>query len=187
MATLTNELGAKSIEVLKDLLPKAAAIAYLLNPSDPSTEAQAEGARDAARALGIELRFLKASTERELDEVFSVLKDQGADGLVVPADPFFDSRRDRLVALAAQLAIPAKYGWREYVLAGGLLSYGTNLPDSYRRAGVYVGRILKGEKPADLPVMQPDKFELVLNAKTAKALGIEIPPRVFERADEVIE
>ncbi|MFL5120155.1 MAG: ABC transporter substrate-binding protein [Microvirga sp.] len=187
MATLTSELGAKSVEVLKDLLPKASVIAYLLNPSNPSSEAEVEGGRTAARALGVELRVLPARTERELDESFSALKDQRVDALVVSPDPFFDSRRDRLVTLAAQLAIPAKYGWREYVVAGGLMSYGTNLPDSYRRAGVYVGRILKGEKPAELPVMQPDKFELVLNAKTAKALGVQIPPRLFERADEVIE
>ncbi|MFL5224216.1 MAG: ABC transporter substrate-binding protein [Microvirga sp.] len=158
-----------------------------LNPSNPSSEAEVEGGRTAARALGVELRVLSARTERELDESFSALKDQRVDALVVSPDPFFDSRRDRLVTLAAQLAIPAKYGWREYVVAGGLMSYGTNLPDSYRRAGVYVGRILKGEKPAELPVMQPDKFELVLNAKTAKALGVQIPPRLFERADEVIE
>jgi putative tryptophan/tyrosine transport system substrate-binding protein len=187
MATLTSELGAKSVEVLKDLLPKASVIAYLLNPSNPSSEAEVEGGRTAARALGVELRVLPARTERELDESFSALKDQRVDALVVSPDPFFDSRRDRLVTLAAQLAIPAKYGWREYVVAGGLMSYGTNLPDSYRRAGVYVGRILKGEKPAELPVMQPDKFELVLNAKTAKALGVQIPPHLFERADEVIE
>jgi putative ABC transport system substrate-binding protein len=187
MATLTSELGAKSVEVVKDLLPKASVIGYLLNPSNPSAEAEAEGGRAAARVLGVELRFLPARTERELDVIFSALTGQRVDALVVSPDPFFDSRRDRLVALAEQLAIPAKYGWREYVVAGGLMSYGTNLPDSYRRAGVYVGRILRGEKPAELPVMQPDKFELVLNAKTAKALGIEISPRLFERADEVIE
>jgi putative ABC transport system substrate-binding protein len=162
--------------------------AYLINPSSPSAEnPEANGARMAARALGVELEMVTASTERELDDVFPAIKALRPDGLIVSPDPFFDSRRDRLVALSAQHAMPAKYGWREYVLAGGLMSYGTDLPDNYRRAGVYVGRILKGEKPADLPVMQPDKFELAINLKTAKALGLEVPPRLVERADEVIE
>lgn len=158
-----------------------------LNPSNPSSEAEVEGGRTAARALGVELRVLPARTERELDESFSALKDQRVDALVVSPDPFFDSRRDRLVTLAAQLAIPAKYGWREYVVAGGLMSYGTNLPDSYRRAGVYVGRILKGEKPADIPVQLPTRFEFVVNVQTAKTIGIEIPAALLARADEVIE
>jgi putative ABC transport system substrate-binding protein len=188
MSTLTSELGAKSVEVLKEMLPKAALFAYLVNPSSPSAEdPETNGARMAARALGVELEIVKASTDRELDEVFPAIKALRPDGLIVSPDPFFDSRRDRLVALSAQHAMPAKYGWREYVLDGGLMSYGTDLPDNYRRAGVYVGRILKGEKPADLPVMQPDKFELVINLKTARALGLEVPPRLVERADEVIE
>jgi ABC-type uncharacterized transport system substrate-binding protein len=187
MATLTTELAAKSVEVLKDMVPRAAAMAYLVNPSNPSGEAEAALAREAARALGLELHLLQASTERDLENAFDDLRKLRVDGLIVPAEPFFDSQRDRLVALAAKHAIPTSYRWREYVQAGGLMSYGTDLPDNYRRAGVYVGRILKGEKPADLPVMQPDKFELVLNLKTAKALGLAVPPRLIERADEVIE
>src|SRR4051812_42540027 len=188
MSTLTSELGGKSVEVLKEMLPKAAVFAYLINPSSPSAEdPEANGARMAARAFGVELKMVTESTDRELDDVFPAIKALRPDGLIVSPDPFFDSRRDRLVALSAQHAVPAKYGWREYVLDGGLMSYGTDLPDNYRRAGVYVGRILKGEKPADLPVMQPDKFELVINLKTAKALGLEVPPRLIERADEVIE
>ena len=187
MSTLTTELGAKSVEILKEMLPNATILAYLANPFNPSADPETNGARGAASALGVELHLVKATSERELDEAFSALKALRAEGLIVSPDPFFDSRRERLVALSAQHAIPTKYGWREYVLDGGLMSYGTDLPDSYRRAGIYVGRVLKGEKPADLPVMLPDKFELVINLKTAKALGIEVPPRMIERADEVIE
>jgi putative ABC transport system substrate-binding protein len=188
MSTLTSELGGKSVEVLKEMLPKAARFAYLVNPSSPSAEdPETNGARMAARALGVELEIVQATNERELNDVFPSVKALRAHGLIVSPDPFFDSRRDRLVALSAQHALPAKYGWREYVLAGGLMSYGTDLLENYRRAGVYVGRILKGEKPADLPVIQPEKFELVINLKTAKALGLEVPPRLVERADEVIE
>jgi len=141
----------------------------------------------AARKLGVGLRILKASTERELDETFAALTANGVDGIVVSPDPFFDSQRDRIVAFAARNAVPAKYAWREPVLAGGLMSYGASLTDSYRRAGLYTGRILNGEKPADLPVMQPTKFELFINLRTAQALGLDIPPLLLARADEVIE
>ena len=187
MATLTAELGAKSVEVLKEMVPGIALVAYLLNPLAASADTEAAGALEAARHLGVRVHLLRASTEREIDDAFAALKALGAHGLVVQGDPFFDSRRERIVALTEEYRVPAKFAWREYVVSGGLMSYGTSLPDSYRRAGVYVGRILKGEKPADLPVMQPDKFELVLNLKAAKALGIEVPPRLMERANELIE
>jgi putative ABC transport system substrate-binding protein len=187
MSTLTTELGAKSLEVLKDMLPKAAAFAYLVNPANPSVEAELGHATMAARALGIDLHTLKATTESDLDSGFEAAAKLRVAGLVVSADPFFDSRRDRLVALSLRHALPACFPWREYVVAGGLMSYGTSLTDSYRRAGLYVGRILKGEGPAELPVMQPETFVLVINLKTAKALGIEVPPSLLARADEVIE
>jgi len=135
----------------------------------------------------IRLHILSASTEQELDEAFAALVKLRADGLVVPGEPFFDSQRNRIVALAAQYSVATIYVWREYVAAGGLINYGPSLTDSYRPAGVYAGRILKGAKPGDLPVVQPTKFELVVNLRTAKALGLEVPARLQERADEVIE
>jgi putative ABC transport system substrate-binding protein len=187
MATLTAELGAKSVEILKEMVPAAKTVAYLVNPLAASADTEAGGALEAAQHLGVRVHVLRASTEREIEEAFAALKALGADGLVVQGEPSFDSRRERIVALAEQYRIPAKFAWREYVVSGGLMSYGTSLTESYRRAGIYVGRILKGEKPADLPVMQPDKFELVLNLKTAKELGLAVPPRLIERADEVIE
>jgi putative tryptophan/tyrosine transport system substrate-binding protein len=187
MATFTSELGAKNIELLKELVPAAAVVAYLVNPSNPGAEMYAKKTVTAASALGIEVRVLNASTEHDLDEAFAFVAKAGVGGLVVPAEPFFDSQRDRIVALAARHAVAAIYGFREYVVAGGLMSYGASLPDSYRRGGTYVGRILKGEKSADLPVMQPTKFDLVINLKTAKALGLTVPDRLLAIADEVIE
>ncbi|HEX8164883.1 MAG TPA: ABC transporter substrate-binding protein [Beijerinckiaceae bacterium] len=187
MATLTAELGAKSVEILKEMVPGAKVVAYLVNPLAASAETETGGALEAARHLGIQVHVLRASTEREIEEAFALLKALGADGLVVQGEPSFDSRRERIAALAEQHRVPAKFAWREYVVSGGLMSYGTSLTESYRRGGLYVGRILKGEKPGDLPVMQPEKFELVLNLKTAKTLGIEVPPRLIERADDVIE
>jgi putative ABC transport system substrate-binding protein len=175
------------LSLLKEMVPAAAAIAYLVNPSSPSEEIYAKEAPTIASALGIRIPVLNASTEQDLDEAFASLRKIGADALVVPAEPFFDSNRDRIVALAARYAVPMIANLREYVTAGGLMSYGASLPDSYRRAGIYVGRVLNGEKPADLPVMQPTKFELVLNLKTAKALGLTIPDKLIALADEVIE
>ena len=187
MSTLTADIGAKSVELLREIVPKAPVIAYLVNPSNPSVEIYAKEATSAASALGVQVRVLNASTEGDLDDAFSALAGLGAAGLVVPGDPFFDIKRDKILALASRYAVPAMYGFREFVTAGGLMSYGASLPDSYRRAGIYVGRIVKGEKPADLPVMQPTKFDLVINLKTAKALGINVPNSMQLLADEVIE
>jgi putative ABC transport system substrate-binding protein len=187
MSLLTAELIGKMAQLLKETVPKVTAIAYLVNPSSPSAELYAKEASTMASALGIPIRVLNASTEQGLDEAFASLRKTGADVLVVPAEPFFDSQRERIVALATRHAVPMVASLREYVVAGALMSYGASLPDSYRRAAIYVGRVLKGENPAELPVMQPTKFDLVLNLKTAKALGLAIPDRLLAIADEVIE
>src|SRR6516165_3726561 len=168
MSTLTTPLGAKSIALLKEMLPKASVIAFLVNPSNPSTPTQLKEARSAADRLGVRLRVVNASTVDELDGAFAALAKQRPDALLVSGEPFLDTERERVVALAARAGVPAAYAWRESVVAGGLMSYGASLNDSYRQAGIYSGRILKGEKPADLPVMQPAKFELIFNLKTAK-------------------
>jgi ABC-type uncharacterized transport system substrate-binding protein len=187
MAVFNASLGEKRIELTKELLPAAAVIGYLLNPSNQMSELESKGAVKAARTLGIELRIVNASSENELDTAFADVKNVGIAALIVSGEPFFDSQRERIVALAARYGIAAVYAWREYVLAGGLMSYGTDLPDSYRQAAIYAGRILKGEKPANLPVMQPTKFHLAVNLKTSKALGVAVPPTLLARADEVIE
>jgi putative ABC transport system substrate-binding protein len=187
MSTLTTPLVAKGIELLKELLPAATGMAYLANPSNPSRGGETSAAFAAAKNLGIALHVLNASTEAEIEAAFESLTGLHAQALVVAGEPFFDSRRVKIVDLAAKYAVPASYAWRENVVAGGLMSYGTNLADSYRQAGILAGRVLKGEKPADLPVMQPTKFELTINLKTAKALRLPIPPTVLARADEVIE
>ena len=187
MSTLIVELAGKSVEVLKEMVPRATVIAYLVNPSNPSGRIISQQAQAAANRLATQIHVLEASTVHELDEVFATLAKLRADALGVTGEPFFDSQRERIVALSGRHRIPGCYAWREYVLAGGLMSYGTNLPDSYRQAGIYVGRVLKGEKPADLPVVQPTKFELVINLKTAKTLGIAVPPTLLARANEVIE
>ena len=187
MSTFNSELGPKRLELLKELVPTATTIAYLANPTNPIAEAELKAALAMASALSIQLHVLNASTDHELDAAFTAFDKLRAGGLVVAGEPFFDSKRDRLVSLTARHAIAACYAWREYVASGGLMSYGTSLMGSYRQAGIYAGRILKGELPADLPVEQPTKFELVINLKTAKALGIEVPPTLLARADEVIE
>jgi putative tryptophan/tyrosine transport system substrate-binding protein len=187
MGVFGSDLWAKIVELMKELVPTATAMAYLVNPTSTSAKVYLKGAAAAAGALGIEVHVLNASTEHGLDEAFAGFGKLGAGGLVVPNEPFFDGHRERIVALAARYAVPAIYGIREYVDAGGLLSYGASIPDCYRQAGIYVGRILKGEKPADLPVMLPTKFELVINLKTARALGLTVPPNMLTRADEVIE
>jgi putative ABC transport system substrate-binding protein len=187
MGLFGSGMHAKIVQLLKELVSTAATIGYLVNPSDPGGERISQDAVVAATALGIEVKVVKASTEQGLDEAFASLMMLGAAGLVVPGDPYFASQRERVVALSARYAIPAIYAFREYALAGGLISYGASITDSYRRAGAYVGRILKGERPAELPVQLPTKFELVINAKTAKALNLSIPPTLLSIADEVIE
>ena len=184
---LTAELNPKRFELLSELLPQAKVIALLVNPSIPLTEHMMRDVQEAARAKGVLLHTLKASTESEIDAAFASLVQRQAGALVVSADPFFNSRREQLVALAARYAVPAVYEWREIATAGGLISYGPSLPASFHEAGVYAGKILKGAAPADLPVVQPTAFELVINLKTAKALGLTIPPSILSRADEVIE
>jgi ABC-type uncharacterized transport system substrate-binding protein len=184
MAVFNASLGEKRIELTKELLPTASAISYLLNPSNQSSAFETKGAFTAARVLGIELHIINATSENELDAAFSAVK---SNALVVSGEPFFDSQRERIVALAARYGVATVFAWREYVLAGGLISYGTGLPESYRQAAIYAGRILKGEQLANLPVVQPTKFHLAVNLKTAKTLGLTIPPTLLARADEVIE
>jgi putative tryptophan/tyrosine transport system substrate-binding protein len=185
---LTTGLASKGLEILHELLPTARVIALLVNPSNPAfAESEASDARSAASTLGLELRMLNASTERDFDGVFAELGQSSASGVVIGGDALFTSRNEQLGALAARHAVPAIYIRREFAAAGGLVSYGNDLADSYRLAGVYTGRVLKGEKPADLPVQQATKVELVINLKTATELGITIPPTLLARADEVIE
>jgi putative ABC transport system substrate-binding protein len=184
---LTSEMGAKRLGLLHEMVPAAALIAVLINPDNPNSETVSKEIPDAARSVAQRIHILSATTERELDTAFKTMIELGADALLVAADPFFNSRREYIVALAARHGIPAMYEQREFAVAGGLMSYGTNLPHAYRQAGVYTGRVLKGEKPSDLPVFQSTEFEFVINLNAAKALGIEVPPGLSARADEVIE
>jgi putative ABC transport system substrate-binding protein len=187
ISNMANDLPSKSTALLKQLAPAVDVIAYLINPSNLVAEANAKQAELAASSLGIQLQVIHARTLDDLDETFATLKKQRIGALVVMADAFFDSQRERVVALSVKHGVVGCYPWREYVLAGGIMSYGTSLSDSYRQAGIYAGRILRGERPSDLPVMQPTKIELALNLKTAKAMGITIPPTLLAIADEVIE
>src|SRR5262245_35648837 len=180
-------MEAKRLGLLRDLVPTATLIAVLLNPSYAGFEIQSRDVEDAANALGLKIHVLHASNEQAIHAAFTTLVRMRADALLVGADPFFNGRREQLVTLAAHYAIPAIYELREFVEAGGLMSYGTSITDAYRQIGLYTARILKGEKPADLPVVQSTKFEFIINLKTAKALGIEVPPTLSARADEVIE
>jgi putative ABC transport system substrate-binding protein len=184
---ITTVLAEKRLQLLHDLVPKAELIGLLINPTSPVAEPQTRDAQAAASALGVKLTVLSAVTENDFDQVFASFAQQHADALLVSADPFFSSRREHLVALAARHAIPTLYEFREFEEAGGLVSYGTVLRDGYYKGGNYVARILKGAKPADLPVEQIDKFELVINATTAEALGLTVPDRLLALADEVIQ
>jgi ABC-type uncharacterized transport system substrate-binding protein len=187
VSLLSAELAGKRLEVLSELVPKARVFAMLSNPKNPADKSDLKGVEDAAMKRGYVLHVLNAETEGDLDAAFATAIDKAANALLVSPEPFFNSRRDRIVALAARRAIPTIYSWREYPLSGGLISYGANLYEQYRVAGSYVGRILKGAKPADLPVQQPTKLELVINLKTARTLGLDVPPTLLARADEVIE
>jgi putative ABC transport system substrate-binding protein len=186
-SNLTIELIPKRLELLCELVPQAAVIALLVDPDNEMAEKHIRTTQEAARAKGIKLAVLKASTEAEIDAAFAAIQQLQAGGLLVAADAFFFSRRAQFVALAAQHAVPAIYWNPVFVAAGGLVSYGTDTDALFREAGIYAGRILKGAKPADLPVPQPTTFRLVVNLKTAKALGLTIPPSILARADEVIE
>jgi len=181
------ELEPKRVELLSELVPQAGVIALLVNPKFPAAERIIEDAREAARAKGLQLQILKAGTESEIDAAFPSVIQLQAGGLVIGTDPFFFNRREQLVSLAARHSVPAIYELREFAAAGGLISYGTSLTAAYRQVGGYVRKILNGTKPADLPVQQPTTFELVVNLKTAKALGLTVPPSILARADEVIE
>ena len=187
MSMFTAEIAAKNISLLKEMVPAATIVASLINPTSPAAKIYSDPVVTAASALGITARIVNASTEQDLDDAFASSKKFGAAGLVVIGEPFLDSQRDKIVALAQRYALPAIYTFREYITAGGLMSYGPSLSDAYRRGGIYVARILKGEKPVDLPVMQPTKFDFAINLKTARALGLNVPPTLLATADEVIE
>ena len=183
----TSLLGTKRLELMRQLLPASASIAVLVNPDNPNADLDVTELQNAARALGQSITFVRARSETEIDAVFATLGERSASALLINTDPFFLARRDQFVSLAAHNGITAIYAQREFVAAGGLMSYGADLADGYRQVGIYAGRILKGEKPADLPVVQPTKFEMAINLKTAKALGLTVPDKLLALADEVIE
>ena len=187
VSIFTSELNAKRLALFHQLVPRASSVAMLVNPKGPSWETQAHDAQEAGRALNVQVSILRATTETDLDATLALIARQGFDSFVVMPDPFFDGHRQQLIAFATRNAIPAAFAWREFVEAGGLMSYGTNLADSYRQAGVYVGRLLKGEKPSDLPIALPTKFEFLINLATAKTLGLVVPSGLLATADEVIE
>jgi putative ABC transport system substrate-binding protein len=184
---ITSLLGPKQLELLHEMVPKATVVGLLVNPDWPDAETQASDVQKAAHALGLHLQVLRASTEPDIETAFTTLRQQQVGALLVGNDAFFNSRRAYLVALAARYAMPTIYSFREFAVAGGLMSYAPSLVEAYRHAGLYTGKILKGVKPADLPVMQPMKFEFAINLKTAKALGLTIPPSLLVLADEVIQ
>jgi putative ABC transport system substrate-binding protein len=182
-----SHLGAKRLELLRELVPNAAVIGMLVNPNFPDAESQAKDVEEAARTLGQQVHVVNANSEGNFNQAFATFIEMKADALLISLDSFFLSRREQLVALAARHKIPTTYFSRDFVLVGGLMSYGSDIANSYRQAGIYAGRILKGAKPGDLPVLQPTKFDLVINLKTAKALGLTVPTIMQMTADEVIE
>jgi len=184
---LTAELGAKRLGLLRELMPAATRVAVLVNPVGPNAETTVKDVEPAGRATGLQIQFLNASTSGEINSAFATIVRERPDTLLVAADPFFTSRRSQMVQLAAHHSVPAIYSGRQFPEIGGLMSYGASLTDALRQVGVYAGRILKGAKPVDLPVVQSTKFELVINTETARMLGLEIPPALLARADEVIE
>ena len=184
---LAAEMDGKRLELLHELMPNAARVGLLLNPNFPAYLAQLNELQQAATIMGLQVDVLRANTDGEIEAAFEIASRKRIGALVLAASPFFDTRRDKLVALAAGHALPTIYHFREFAVAGGLMSYGVSIPHIYRQVGVYAGRILSGENPANLPVQQPTTFELVINLKTAKALGVTIPPTLIARADEVIE
>jgi putative tryptophan/tyrosine transport system substrate-binding protein len=188
VTSLSIELGPKRLEVLHQLIPTAKILGLLVNPTNRNaTEAQIKVAQAAAESFGLQLHILYASNDHEFDAVFSSLAERRVGGLTIGPDPYFLGHSQQLAALAIHQAVPALSSYREFPLAGGLMSYGSDLADQYRLVGIYIGRILKGEKPADVPVQQPTKMELVINLKTAKVLGLDVPPKLLALADEVIE
>jgi putative ABC transport system substrate-binding protein len=187
VSVLDVEIGAKRLELLHELVPTATVLALLVNPTTPAAETIARDAQVAARALGLQLHVLRASSDRDFDTVFATVAQLRVGALVIGADPFFTNQSRQLAELAAHHAVPTIYEFREFAAAGGLISYGTSIGDAYRLAGVYTGRILNGEKPSGLPVMQATKFELVINLKSAKTLGLTVPDKLLAIADEVIE
>jgi len=187
VSTMAPELSPKRLELLSELVPQVGVIALLVNPNNSNTERTTRDMQEAARAKGVQLHILTAGTESEIDAAFATLVQLHAGALVVGGDPFFANRREQLATLAATRGVPAIYQSREFAEAGGLISYGLNFTAAFRQVGIYVGKILNGDKPADLPVQQPTTFELVVNLKTAKALGLTVPPSILARVDEVIE
>jgi putative ABC transport system substrate-binding protein len=186
-SNLAVDLNPKRLELLRELLPQAGRIALLVDPRNPNNPRVMREMQEAARAKGVRLHILKASSETEIDAAFVSLAERPADAVFVDTDGYFLTLREQIVSLAARHAVPAIYAYREFSMAGGLISYGQSITAAFRQNGIYTGGILKGAKPADLPVLQPTTFELVLNLKTAKALGLTIPPSILARADEVIE
>ena len=187
MTLLTGPLVQKRLEFLRELIPNAANIAMLINPTSPDALPEIRDAEAVAQANGLKINLLSATTVNEIDAAFASLADLHPDALVVGSDPLFAAKREQVAAQAARTKIPTIYPFEDFTSSGGLISYGTRRADVYRQAGIYAGRILKGEKPADLPVQAPTKFELVINLRTARALGLTVPPSLLARADEVIE